>query len=1124
MISMNSSRLFPALIVLIAGTWAFSADNANSTGPVWQIGQTDGNTAEFALGPGEYNRYPQTFPGDINFIVGASDPKQDFCFVQPGPEDSWAGSKSHAVTILFGLEIPESAHLVPAELYIDLADTHSSNPPKMILQVNEKTVEHQTPKGAGDASINGNPAAGRPHQIRIPLEPGVIHGGDNSLTITSVSGSWILYDSVSLVGSTQIQTTPPSSSAQVLGVTAQPCLIRDGGKLFQPVDIQLRRIGPKAESRVIVNGVAGRPQPVGSGTFSLQALAPEAKSQTPAKVRIEIDGQLITEMQIMLEPVRKWEFYLIHQTHLDIGYTHVQTEVERMQWSFLDQAIELGKKTRNYPADARFIWHPEGLWAIDSYLKTATPEKQRSFWDAVKAGWIHLDAFYGNQLTALCTGEELFELVGLARRLGREHNMVIDSAMITDVPGYTWGLIPAMAQSGVKYLSVGPNSGHRIGFTLADWGDKPFYWLTPDGKDKVLCWVAGMGYSWFHTGLNYTAIQNKLKPERFFDYALRLEKADYPYDMVQVRYNIGSDNGPPDPGIADFVKQWNEKYAYPRLVLSSSSRMFKDFEKRYADRIPQVKGDFTPYWEDGAASSAQETIINRASADRMIQAQALYAMFSPDRFKPQSVYDAWREILLYDEHTWGAYNSISEPKAEFVAQQWKIKQDFALNGEKQSRQLMQQAISENDKGFSQINAVLVINPCSWPRTDLAIIMVPEGDYAIEDSAGKTIPSQKLATGALAFIAENVPPYSTVKYAIKKATGAAADFKPIAEGNRLSDGTTTVVIDSATGSISSLRDSRFPGEFADASAGLNEYWYVKGRNPKNPLRNGPVTIRVVENGPVLGSLMIESDAPGCNRLSRAVRIIRGLGRVDILNRLDKSAVYEPEGVHFSFPVNIPGGTMRLDIPWAIVDPQKDLMSGACKNYLTIQRWADISGDKAGLTLASPDAPLVEIGSITADAPTVGWLRELPASTKLYSYVMNNYWETNYKAAQDGPTVFRYSLAPHAAFDAAAASRFGIARSRPLLVVPCEAAAQPMPSLLTVYNPAVLVTVLKPADKGNGYFFRLWNPTSQPQQTTIVWPALRKSLKVFYSNPFEDRLKSCPKTVTLAPMEILALRAE
>ncbi|NLH15067.1 MAG: hypothetical protein GX455_00675 [Phycisphaerae bacterium] len=1121
---MKSFRPLTGLVAILLSSAVIFADNPSSTSLLWQIGQTDGNTAEFTLGPSEYARYPQVFPGDVNFIVGISDPKQDFCFVHPGPEDIWAGSKSHIVTILFGLEIPESAENIPTELIVDLVDTHSSNPPRLVIQINERTFEFQTPRGGGDASVNGNPAAGRNHRIRIPLEPGVIHGGDNSLTITSTSGSWILYDSVSLVGSTAIRSALPNPSTQVLGVTAQPCLLRGkGDTLIRPIEIQLRRIGPKAQSRLIVNGIAGNPQTIDSGTISLQTSVPDAGNESDARIEIEIDGQRITELQLSLEPVRKWEFYLIHQTHLDIGYTHVQTEVERMQWSFLDQAMELGKKTAKYPEDARFIWHPEGLWAVDSYLKKATPENQKAFWNAVRKGTIHLDAFYGNQLTALCTGEELFELVGLARRLGRQHNLVIDSAMITDVPGYTWGLIPAMAQSGVKYLSIGPNFGHRIGYTLADWGDKPFYWFSPDGKDKVLCWMAGMGYSWFHTGLNYKEMQVKLKPERFFDYAQRLDKSGYPYDMVQVRYNIGSDNGPPDPDISDFVKSWNEKYAYPRMVLSSSSRMFKEFEKRYADQIPRVKGDFTPYWEDGAASSAQETIINRASADRMIQAQALYAMFSPERFHPQPVYDAWREILLYDEHTWGAYNSISEPKADFVAQQWKIKQDFALNGENQSRKLMQKALSESETEFANIEAVMVINPCSWPRTDLVTVnSSPEYDI-VENAEGKIVQTQRFLSGALAFIAENVPPYGAAIYRIKKGL-AVSIGKPIVIRNDLSDEMMIVEIDSSTGDIVGLKSLQDGHDFAAGTGGLNSYWYVKGRNPKTAVRNGPAKVRMAENGLLVGTIIAESEAPGCSKLTRTVRLVRGLGRVDILNRLDKQAVYEPEGVHFAFPVNIPGGTMRLDIPWAIVDPQKDLMTGACRNYLTIQRWADISSGKVGLTLVSPDAPLVEIGSITTDAPTVGWLRELPATTKLYSYVMNNYWETNYKAAQDGPTVFRYSLAPHGSFDPAAAARFGVERSRPLIVVPCNPAAGSMPSLVTVSNPAVLISLLKPSDSGKGYFLRLWNPTNTPQKATIDWPAMRKSPKLFFSNPFEDKLKTCPKSLTVAPMEIVALRAE
>ena len=54
--------------------------------------------------------------------------------------------------------------------------------------------------------------------------------------------------------------------------------------------------------------------------------------------------------------------------------------------------------------------------------------------------------------------------------------------------------------------------------------------------------------------------------------------------------------------------------------------------------------------------------------------------------------DAWRNVILYDEHTWGAYNSIDEPDKPFVKDQWKIKQAFALDADAQSRKLLASAL------------------------------------------------------------------------------------------------------------------------------------------------------------------------------------------------------------------------------------------------------------------------------------------------------------------------------------------------------------------------------------------------------------------------------------------------
>ena len=52
-----------------------------------------------------------------------------------------------------------------------------------------------------------------------------------------------------------------------------------------------------------------------------------------------------------------------------------------------------------------------------------------------------------------------------------------------------------------------------------------------------------------------------------------LERKGYPYDMVELRWSVGGDNGPPDADLPDVVKNWNAKYASPKLVIATVSRV-----------------------------------------------------------------------------------------------------------------------------------------------------------------------------------------------------------------------------------------------------------------------------------------------------------------------------------------------------------------------------------------------------------------------------------------------------------------------------------------------------------------------------------------------------------------------
>jgi alpha-mannosidase len=402
-------------------------------------------------------------------------------------------------------------------------------------------------------------------------------------------------------------------------------------------------------------------------------------------------------------------------------------------------------------------------------------------------------------------------------------------------------------------------------------------------------------------------------------------------------------------------------------------------------------------------------------------------------------------------------------------------------------------------------------------------LTPAGDI-VKDTEGRAVKSQRLSTGELALLAENVAPFSAKRFTFQ-AGDASASSTATAHEAALSNGSVALTIDEKTGAVRSLKWKERDIELVDQGAGigLNGYLYVAGRDPKDPQRNGPVKISIKEQGPLVASLLVESEAPGCNKLTRELRIVDGIDRVDIINVIDKKNIYDPEAVHLAFSFNVPGGVMRMDTPWAVVRPEADQLPGACKNYFTVQRWVDISNDNHGVTWATLDAPLIEVGAITCDPRdrSVGWIEHIQPSTTFYSYVMNNYWETNYKASQEGPTTFRYSIEPHGKFESGRVARFGVEQSQPLVAVPVEGAAAAHRSILTVDSPDVIVTAFKPSSDGKAWIVRLFNTGGRAEKVTLTWTKPAPDT-VWLSNLAEEKVSEISGPIEMAGYGIVTLR--
>jgi hypothetical protein len=752
---------------------------------------------------------------------------------------------------------------------------------------------------------------------------------------------------------------------------------------------------------------------------------------------------------------------------------------------------------------SRFKWNVDGLWSVESYLKQASPDERRQFVEAVRQGSIGLQANYTNILTGLSTPEELGHWTDAARRLSAEYGLPIGrSAMHTDIPGLSWTVVSALSRGGVRYFSSGPNympalpdGGDRIGGTLHELGDRPFWWLSPSGQERLLMWVAGRGYSLFH-GMN-TGSMDTGGRQTLLDYMLELAGKDYPYDMVQVRYTVGGDNGPTDPKLPAFVKTWNETFDAPRLVIDTTDALFDAFERKYGAKLPEMRGDMTPYWEDGALSTAAEEAMVRAAVRRLQQAETLWAMRNRSGFPSEAFSEAWRQVLLWHEHTWGAADSISQPDRKDVVDQWLYKRAFAVEADRQSRALLDAAAPPPGPAFE------VVNTLSWSRD--AVVLLPaastKGRDRVIDAPGRTVQSQRLGDGRLA-ARVLVPAFSAIR--IRCVPGPATTVGPALRGNppvvatktSLDNALVRVEIDPKTGDISRLSALAARGvQFVRAGAGLNAYLYVLGRDPSAAVGPGPVRVRVVDSGPIVGTLEISSPAPGAARLVRRVSLAMQADGVDIETTIDKTLVREKESAHLAFPLNVPGGIVRADLGEAIVTFEQDQLPGSCKDFIGVTSGIDVSNGQAGVTIVSLDAPLFEVGALTDERSVNGrpraWRTKAAPGSDLFAYLLNNYWHTNYKADQAGPVTFRFHVRPHGVFDATTLRRAGAESEQPLLAIPAALDA-PLPALpFSLESQVVVASAVKPAGDGRGVIVRLYNPTSASAYARLLGrpPGLR-----------------------------------
>lgn len=191
----SGSRTRPARPVAAAGERSVAAGRA-----VAQVGRFDHKGLELALSPNLSARYATAFPDGVDYRYGTSEPGRDWCYLHPGPLDSWAGRKEHTFTLRFTLDAAPRRDL---DCALWLIDSHASAAGAAELAVNGRTVRTlEFRGGATRGSLEGDAARPdtllKPSYYEFPLAADLFEAGENVLALRKTSGSWIAYDALGL--------------------------------------------------------------------------------------------------------------------------------------------------------------------------------------------------------------------------------------------------------------------------------------------------------------------------------------------------------------------------------------------------------------------------------------------------------------------------------------------------------------------------------------------------------------------------------------------------------------------------------------------------------------------------------------------------------------------------------------------------------------------------------------------------------------------------------------------------------------------------------------------------------------------------------------------------------------
>ncbi|WP_408008226.1 glycosyl hydrolase [Pseudalkalibacillus sp. A8] len=591
------------------------------------------------------------------------------------------------------------------------------------------------------------------------------------------------------------------------------------------------------------------------------------------------------------------------------------------------------------------------------------------------------------------------------------------------------------------------------------------------GNDVCFAPLGGNSYNFRGDDMeNYVYTDTmKVAETRIFRYLDELKKDGYEFSFVPFTISgVMTDNAPPNGKIMEFIHSWNEKHGDDTPARMVSLDEFFEKLKNESIDIPTYRGDWNDWWADGVGST-MAAVKNFREGQRNYQLANKLANKNI-KLNEELKKEVEDQLLLYAEHTWGYSSSVSEPWATLVNDLDLRKTGHSIQGTVAAAKnldiLLEQkgAVSISTNHNQQFK---IINPHEEKMKDTVKLFVDfweciegkpaepsnfDNEIEIVDEEGRVYPSQSIvvARGIDVEVLVELDAKEERLLSMKrkeqqevfvpkrKAVIGAEGVRDIvlyeemeSLKNSLYQVRTeyfTIMLDEEIG-IQDILDNADQKSILNAKckhkafSGIYERTPIQtdpymerrlmGRNRKSPSTKRFVSkvknISKVMDGDLFTTIAIAFELEGTEIYEVHIKAYYQLPKLDFSVRLHKTSSWNPENLYLSLPFSTnETEELWLEKSGCVIRPGIDqLPYSNTEFYLLQDGLAYISNNKT-LQIALKDVPLVTLGNLESHPIVLADKKEELQHQPLYSWVMNNFWETNFKVDLSGFYEFDYSV--------------------------------------------------------------------------------------------------------------------